>query len=220
MRYLIVALFLALPAFAQTGGLTTKIELAKRLSHPEFASFLKVEADDIREEYAAEATGAATWRLTIRDKIQFHSSDYAAVLRRIEARTDVTELWVSPYVWSAAEGFVRLDHFFSEGEARDEALILISHKLREGIRQKVWSGNIAGPWRERVAQATNPDVAVLANYTLAKGTKPGQAAGITFHFNPGEIAPDGPIALTLPQTLFAEWLNGEGRRVFAGQLTQ
>ena len=72
-----------------------------------------------------------------------------------------------------------------------------------------------------VEQATSPDVAVLSNFTLARGTVPGKAAGLTFHFSPKEIAPQGRAqALTIPLSPFAKWLNADGRALFGGALTR
>ena len=80
--------------------------------------------------------------------------------------------------------------------------------------------SISADWRDDLLAATNPDTVVLSNFTLARSTEAGKAAGLSFHFNPGEVAPgDRPETMTLPHAIFAEWLNDEGRALFGGDLS-
>ena len=103
---------------------------------------------------------------------------------------------------------------------REEALIAIAFRLKVGIAETIWGRKPPPDWSPLVEQATSPDVAVLSNFTLARGTAPGKAAGLTFHFSPKEISPAGrPQALTIPRSLFQVWLNADGRALFGGELS-
>lgn len=229
MRHLLAAALaaaLALPAAAETirasGPLTSTVTLAEGLSaHPGFAGFLRGEALAIRDDYAARARDAGGgWALELTDRLTFVNENYASVLRHITRRATAGRVRsVEALTWGGGD-FVRLDAWFDPGPARDEALAAIAYRIRKGIRDHIWKRAIPASWRDELLAATNPDTVVLPNFTLAPSTVPGKAAGLSFHFNPGEIAPgDRPETLTLPYALFAGWLNPAGRALFGGELS-
>lgn len=218
----------ALPAGAETltsstGRLDARLALSDALAaHPRLSGFLRAEALAIRDDYAdyaAAEAGAGRWRVVVEDSATFVSPAYASVLRRVEIDTGAArDVFVEPLTWDAGAGdFIRLDAFFDAGEARDEALIAISRHVREAIRTEIWGGAVEGVWGPIVAQATMPDAAVMANFTLTE-TGGGRAAGLRFHFNPEEVAPGARKvrAVDAPAAVFAEWLNQRGRALFAG----
>ena len=136
-----------------------------------------------------------------RDRLERGAADLGAARRytQIEALT-----------WDeAANDFIRLDHFFDLGRRRDEALIAISHHVREAIKNAVWRGSVSAAYQPLVLQATNPDPAVLANFTI-------EGDALAFHYSPREIAPldvGAPVVRT-PLSVFAAWLNANGRAAF------
>lgn len=198
----------ALPAATitdQRGGTTIQMTLADLPGHPSFQSFLREDAAAIADDYAVE--GAR--RVDVVERITQSDARFASVLRRIEADIGGKEpnIYVEASVWDdSAADFVRLDALFDAGTSRDEALIVISRHLRETIRKRVWNGKINPAYLPLVEQATNPDPAVMANFTLENG-------GIAFHYSPYEIAPYavGPVSILVPKSLFGTWLNGTGR---------
>lgn len=238
MRHFLVRHFLApcliafaLPAAAEVlrdddGRVTSVITLSDELTtHPELAGFLRDEALAIREDAAltAKEDGKSGWTVEIADRAKLITPAYASILRTVTMRQgNFGSQTVEALNWDAgAQDFFRLDRFFAEGPQREEALIAIAFRLKEGIAENIWGRKVPPTWNPMVEQATSPDVAVLSNFTLAPGTAPGKAAGLTFHFSPKEIAPAGRAqALTIPLSLFAQWLNADGRAVFGSALTR
>lgn len=221
----------ALPAAAEVlraddGRVTSVVTLSDDLAaHPEFAGFLRDEALAIREDAAltAKEEGKAGWIVEITDTAKLVTPAYASILRTVTIRQgNFGSQTVEALNWDRnAQDFFRLDRFFSEGQQREEALIAIAFRLKEGIAENIWGRKVPPTWNPMVEQATSPDVAVLSNFTLAPGTAPGKAAGLTFHFSPKEIAPAGRAqALTIPLSLFEGWLNPDGRALFGGALTR
>ncbi len=233
MRHFL-ALFLiaiALPSAAETlraddGRVASVLTLSDELAaHPGFAGFLRDEALAIREDMSltAEEDGKSGWIVEIKDDARLTTPAYASVLRSVVMRQgNFGTKTLEALNWdAAAQDFFRLDRFFAEGQQREEALIAIAFRLKEGIAEDIWGRKVPPEWNPMVEQATSPDVAVLSNFTLAPGTAPGKAAGLTFHFSPKEIAPAGKSqALTIPLSLFQQWLNADGRAVFGGALTR
>lgn len=233
MRHFIVFCLIAfaLPAGAETlradgGRVASVVTLSDDLAaHPTFAAFLRDEAVAIREDatLTAEEDGKSGWIVEIKDNARLTTPAYASVLRTVTMRQgNFGSQTVEALNWdAAAQDFFRLDRFFAEGQQREEALIAIAFRLKEGIAENIWGRKVAPTWNPMVEQATSPDVAVLSNFTLAPGTAPGKAAGLTFHFSPKEIAPAGRAqALTIPLSLFQQWLNADGQAVFGGSLTR
>ena len=231
MRHFLPLIFIALvlPAAAETlrtddGRVVTVIELSDELTtHQGFAGFLRDEAMAIREDAAltAEEDGKSGWTVEIADDAKLVAPAYASVLRTITMRQgDFGTQSVEALNWDAAAGdFFRLDRFFDPGQMREEALIAIAFRLKVGIAENIWGRKVPPDWNPLVEQATSPDVAVLSNFTLAPGTVPGKAAGLTFHFSPKEVSPQGRSqALTIPLSLFEQWLNADGRALFGGKL--
>lgn len=181
MRALCLALLVAGPAAA-----------ADLPAFPAFAAFLEAEAEGARADFP----GAE-----IADETRFAGRGHASVLRLIRAGGHV---FVEAQTWDAA-GPVRLDRFFDEGRARDEALIVIATHLRAELARRF--GRDPGG-REA---ATAPDAAVLSNFTVLPG-----AAGLAFHFGPGEVAPEaaGPVEVAAPRALFVAWLNPAAAALF------
>ena len=220
---------LALPSAAETlraddGRVSSVIQLSDTAAgHPGFATFLRDEALAIREDTALTAAedDRSGWTVEITDRADLVTDSYASVLRSVIMRQgNFGSQTIEALNWDAqAQDFFRLDKFFDEGEPREDALIAIAFRLKEGIAETIWGRKVPPEWNPLVEQATSPDVAVLSNFTLAPGTIPGKAAGLTFHFSPKEIAPAGkPQALTIPLRLFTRWLNADGRAVFGGEL--
>lgn len=231
MRHYLTAFLIvfALPALAETmrtddGRVKTVIQLDEGLeAHPGLAAFLRDEALAIREDAAltAEEDGKSGWTVEIADDAKLVAPAYASVLRTITMRQgDFGTQSVEALNWDAAAGdFFRLDRFFDPGQMREEALIAIAFRLKVGIAENIWGRKVPSDWNPLVEQATSPDVAVLSNFTLAPGTVPGKAAGLTFHFSPKEVSPQGRSqALTIPLSLFVKWLNADGRALFGGAL--
>ncbi|MDG1369040.1 MAG: hypothetical protein P8Q48_02145 [Paracoccaceae bacterium] len=226
-----ICLIAALPVSAETlrtddGRVTTVVQLSDDLSaHPGFAAFLRDEALAIREDAAltAEEDDKTGWTVEITDQAGLITPAYASVLRKVTTRKgNFGFQTVEALNWDAEAGdFFRLDRFFADGQMREEALIAIAFRLKVGIAKDIWGRKVPSEWNPMVEQATSPDVAVLSNFTLARGTVPGKAAGLTFHFSPKEIAPQGRAqALTIPLSPFAKWLNDDGRALFGGALTR
>lgn len=220
---------LALPSAAETlraddGRVSSVIQLSDAATgHPGFATFLRDEALAIREDAALTAAedDRSGWTVEITDRADLVTDSYASVLRSVTMRQgNFGSQTIEALNWDAqAQDFFRLDKFFDEGEPREDALIAIAFRLKEGIAETIWGRKVPPEWNPLVEQATSPDVAVLSNFTLAPGTIPGKAAGLTFHFSPKEIASAGkPQALTIPLSLFTRWLNADGRAVFGGEL--
>lgn len=222
---------LALPGAAETlraddGRVASVLMLSDDLAaHPSFAGFLREEALAIREDatLTAEEDGKSGWIVEVADAAKLVTPAYASILRTVTMRQGkFGSQTVEALNWdAAAQDFFRLDRFFAEGQHREEALIAIAFRLKEGIAKTIWGQKVPPTWNPMVEQATSPDIAVLSNFTLAPGTAPGKAAGLTFHFSPKEIAPAGKSqALTIPLSLFATWLNADGKAVFGGSLTR
>lgn len=222
---------LALPSAAETlraddGRVASVMQLSDDLTaFPIFAAFLRDEALAIREDAAltAEEDGKSGWVVEISDDARLITPAHASVLRTVTMRQgNFGTQTLEALNWdAAAQDFFRLDRFFTEGQQREEALIAIAFRLKEGIAEDIWGRKVPPEWNPMVEQATSPDVAVLSNFTLAPGTAPGKAAGLTFHFSPKEISPAGKSqALTIPLSLFQQWLNANGRAVFGGSLTR
>lgn len=233
MRHFLILCLIAfaLPSTAETlraddGRVASVIELSDDLAaYPVFAAFLRDEALAIREDAAltAEEDGKSGSIVEITDEAAVTTPAFASVLRTVTMRTgNIGTRTLEALNWdTAAQDFFRLDRFFAEGKQREEALIAIAFRLKEGIAKNIWGRKVPPEWNPMVEQATSPDVAVLSNFTLAPGTAPGKAAGLTFHFSPKEIAPTGKSqALTIPLSLFENWLNADGRAVFGGSLTR
>ena len=233
MRHFLVLclLALALPAAAETlrtddGRVATVIELSDALAaHSGFSAFLREEALAIREDAAltAEEDGKAGWKVEITDTAWLTTPAFASVLRTVTMRKgNFGSQTVEALNWdAAANDFFRLDRFFDAGTQHEEALIAIAFRLKEGIAENIWGRKVPPEWNPLVEQATSPDVAVLSNFTLAPGSAPGKAAGLTFHFSPKEIAPAGRAqVLTIPLSLFRQWLNADGQALFGGSLTR
>ena len=207
------------------GRVATVIELSDSLApHPALSAFLRDEALAIREEamLTAAEDGASGWTLEITDSVSLATPAFASVLRSVTMRQgNFGSTTVEALNWDAeAQDFIRLDRFFDEGRMREEALIAIAFRLKVDIAETIWGRKPPPDWSPLVEQATSPDVAVLSNFTLARGTAPGKAAGLTFHFSPKEISPAGrPQALTIPRSLFQVWLNADGRALFGGELS-
>ncbi len=221
----------ALPAAAEVlraddGRVASVITLSEELAaHPEFASFLRDEALAIREDaaLAAEEDGKSGWTVEITDTATLVTQTYASIRRTVTMRQgNFGSQTVEALNWHRGkQDFVRLDRFFAEGAQREEALIAIAFRLKEGVAENIWGRKVPPSWNPMVEQATSPDVAVLSNFTLAPGTTSGKAAGLTFHFSPKEIAPAGRVqALTIPLSLFRQWLNADGQALFGGSLTR
>lgn len=222
-------LTLAPPLAAETlttddGRVTAVISLSDALDpHPSFATFLREEALAIREDAALTAAedDRSGWTVEITDSPSLVTAAYASVLRKVTMRQgNFGSQTVEALNWnSGAQDFFRLDQFFDAGQPREDALIAIAFRLKEGIAKNIWGRKVPPDWNPMVEQATSPDLAVLSNFTLAPSDIPGKAAGLTFHFSPKEIAPAGRSqALTIPLSLFSQWLNAEGRAVFGGAL--
>jgi hypothetical protein len=200
---------LALPLAAETvterlGATEVTTTLARLPGHPSFQAFLQEDGAAIADDYAAD--NART--VQIEDRVTQKGPRFASVLRRIQADLGGAHpnTYLEALVWDdSTQDFVRLDAFFDPGAPRDEALIVISRYLRETIRTKVWSGKIDPIFLPLVEQATNPDPAVMSNFTL-------EASGLAFHFSPYEVAPysAGPISILVPRREFAAWLNTTG----------
>jgi len=233
MRHFLILCLIAfaVPAAAETlraddGRVASVVELSGDLApYPVFAAFLRDEALAIREDagLTAQEDGTTGWIVEISDTAKLVTPTYASLLRTVTMRQgDFGSRTVEALNWDvAAQDFFRLDRFFAEGQPREEALIAIAFRLKEGIAENIWGRKVPPTWNPMVEQATSPDVAVLSNFTLAPGTAPGKAAGLTFHFSPKEIAPAGKAqALTIPLSLFQQWLNADGRAVFGGTLTR
>ena len=225
----LILIVVALPSLAETmrtddGRVNTVIQLGEGLqTHPGFAAFLRDEALAIRDDAALTAAedGESGWIVEIIDDARLVTPAYASVLRSVTMRTgNFGSISLEALNWdAAAQDFFRLDRFFDAGQPREEALIAIAFRLKVGIAENIWGRKVPPEWNPMVEQATSPDVAVLSNFTLAPGTVPGKAAGLTFHFSPKEIAPAGRVqALTIPLSLFEGWLNAEGRKLFGGAL--
>ncbi|MEM7546152.1 MAG: RsiV family protein [Pseudomonadota bacterium] len=190
----------------QRGSTAVELELADLAAHPGFAAFLRDDAMAIADDYAAENARS----VRVIDRITRTDGRFASVLRRSEADLGkpVANIYVEALVWDGnAEDLIRLDAFFDVGEPRDEALILISRHLRQMIGARVWGGKVDIAYVPLVEQATNPDPAVMANFTLEPG-------GLAFHYSPFEIAPlkAGQVSILVPKDIFAPWLNETGRR--------
>ena len=187
-----------------------------------FDAFLADEAAAIRatmEEIAIDGGGKI--QTTLKDVETFRGGGYFSILRSIETRRagDGAAL-VEPMVWSESAGdLASLDAWFTPGAARDEALSTIAIALRRGVAVNVWGGRVPNAWALKVREATEPDGAILSNFTLAAGDQAGKAAGLSFHYAPGEVSDSGrAVTLTLPHDRFARWLNGAGRALFGGAL--
>lgn len=226
LALLLACLLAAPPAAAETlrserDGLVSALVLSDDLAaHPEFAGFLRGEALAIRDNYARRAPAAA--RLELTDRATFVSAEYASVRRDILRRTAKEDIvTVEALTWDArARNFARLDAWFDAGAPLDEALGAISFRLRKGVQDRLFAGSLPPDWRVPLIAATAPDTAVLSNFTLAASDASGRAAGLSFHFNPREVAPgDDPVTLTLPWRVFAAWLNPRGRALFGGELS-
>lgn len=209
----IIAAF-TLSAAAETirstqGGTPIEITLSDGLSaYPLFRTFLRSDAEAAASDLAAE--GAR--RVSVSDEAVFARGRFASVRREITADLGGAQPYrqIEGLTWDRdAQDFVRLDAFFDAGQQRDDALIAISHHLRETIKLRVWGGGVAGPYQPLVLQATNPDAAVLSNFTLSRG-------GLAFHYSPREIAPlsRGAPTVTTPLSIFSAFLNAEGRAAF------
>ena len=209
------AVLAALPASAEVvnksvGGMKARFDFADGLAgFNTIDTFLRLDAMETAEDYAAEK--ALGFRLT--DRATRRDGRYVSVLRRTEADIGGAQpnIYVTAFAWdTATQDFIRLDHFFDPGAARDEALIAISHHLRTQIRQRIWGGKPAPAFLPLIEQATNPDAAVLSNFTM------NGAAGLTFHYSPYEVAPyaRGAIAVDVPTSVFSAWLNAQGREAF------
>lgn len=209
------AVLAALPASAEivnksVGGMNARFDFADGLAgFNTIDTFLRLDAIETAEDYAAE--DARGFRLT--DRATRRDERYVSVVRRTEADLGGAHpnVYVTAFAWDAeARDFIRLDHFFEPGAARDEALIAISHHLRSEIRKGIWGGKPAPAFLPLIEQATNPDAAVLSNFTMNGAT------GLTFHYSPYEIAPyaKGAIAIDVPAGVFSAWLNDEGREAF------
>lgn len=220
---------LALPAAAEMlraddGRVASVVELSDDLAaHPDFAAFLREEALAIREDATLTAVedDRSGWTVEIFDRADLVTPAYASVRRSVTIRQgNFGSQTIEALNWDAAsQDFFRLDRFLDEGEKREEALIAIAFRLKVGIAEDIWGRKVPPEWNPMVEQATSPDVAVLSNFTLAPGTAPGKAAGLTFHFSPKEISPQGRAqALTIPLSLFEGWLNAEGRALFGGAI--
>lgn len=178
-------------------------------AYPALDVFLRSDARTAAANVAAE--GAR--RFEINDQAAIAGGRYVSVLRRTEADLGGAHpnAYVEALVWDGAtRDFVRLDAFFDAGEPRDEALIAISHHLREAIAAEVWRSEIPPAFEPLVMQATNPDAVVLSNFTISS------AGELAFHYSPYEIAPyaKGAVSLAVPDFVFAPWLNETGRAVF------
>ncbi|MEL7464679.1 MAG: RsiV family protein [Pseudomonadota bacterium] len=220
MRRFSLALALAAPAFfaplasAETirmteGGTTAEIVLSDAAAaYPTFALFLRDDAEAAVFDLAAE--GART--VTVRDRATVAGERFTSIRREVEADLGAASAYrqIDALTWDReAQDFVRLDAFFDAGASRDEALIAISHHVREAIKALVWGGAVDGVYQPLVLQATNPDPAVLANFTLGR-------SGLTFHYSPREIAPlaKGAPSISVPRAVFEAFLNAAGREAF------
>lgn len=176
---------------------------------PEFDAFLREDA----ETAARNVAGEGARRVAIVDQAAVRGGRYVSVLRRTEADLGGASpnIQLEALVWDgAAKDLVRLDAFFDAGAPRDEALIAISHHLREAIKADLWAGKVPIEFEPLVMQATNPDAVVLSNFTIS-------SAGIlAFHYSPYEVAPydKGPVSIEVPGHVFAPWLNAAGRAAF------
>lgn len=189
----------------QRGKTAIRLELASVPPHSEFARFLREDAAAIADDYVAEEARA----VVVTERVTKIGQRFASVLRTSEADLGATNrnIYLEALVWDGATSdFVRLDTFFDAGEPRDEGLILISRHLREVIRTRVWGGKVEPLYLPLVEQATNPDPAVLSNFTLEIG-------GLAFHYSPFEVAPyeKGPISILVPRDIYAAWLNEAGK---------
>lgn len=212
---LFIAAPLAGPATAETvrdrvGQTEITLNFADAVAaYPEFDAFLRADARTAAQNLAAE--GAP--RFSVTDQAAVRAGRYVSVLRRWEEDLGGAHphTRLEALVWdAAAKDFARLDDFFDAGEPRDEALIAISHYLRETIKADVWRGSPPIEFEPLIAQATNPDAVVLSNFTISS------AGGLAFHYSPYEVAPyaRGAISIELPTTVFGPWLNETGRLVF------
>ena len=185
---LLLGLLAAAPAAAEGLG-----------GFPAFAAFLAAEREGAKADLEAAGAGPVGFS----DEARGAFGGYASHLRIIRARGAV---FVEAATWDGA-GPVRLDRFFEEGAARDEALAAISAHLRALMEREFGPAPEFGPRM----QATAPDVAVLSNFTLLEG-----GAGLAFHFAPGEVAPEGagPVEARVPSSRFAPHLNAAGRALF------
>ena len=177
-------------------------------AYPTFALFLRDDAEAAIGDLAAE--GARS--VSVRDRATVAGGRFASIRREVTADLGAASAYrqIEALTWDrAAQDFVRLDAFFDAGSDRDEALIAISHHVREAIKALVWGGAVDGVYQALVLQATNPDPAVLSNFTLAR-------SGLTFHFSPREIAPlsKGAPSVSVPLSLFEPFLNATGREAF------
>ena len=215
MRFAIFALILmTTPAMAETitrteAGTAVEIRLSDDLAaFPAFAAFLRSDAEAVVGDFVAEGAG----RVGVRDRAVRRNARFASVLREVVADIGGAAPYrrIEAMTWDrAAQDFVRLDAFFDRGEARDEALIAISHHLREAISARVWAGAVDAAYKPLVLQATNPDPAVLSNFVLSD-------EGLAFYYSPREIAPlaKGAPAISAPLALFRAWLNPTGLAAF------
>ncbi|MEO1611889.1 MAG: RsiV family protein [Pseudomonadota bacterium] len=209
-----LALVTASGASAETiryseGGTVAEIALSDAVAaYPTLTLFLRDDAEAAVADLAAE--GARS--VAVRDRATAAGGRFASIRREVTADLGAASDYrqIEALTWDReAQDFARLDAFFDAGSARDEALIAISHHLREAIKAQVWGGTIDAVFQPLVLQATNPDPAVLANFTL-------DGRGLTFHFSPREIAPlaKGAPSISVPLSLFAPFLNGTGREAF------
>ncbi len=187
------------------GGADVRMTLADLPAHPAFEAFLRDDADAIANNYAADNAR----EVIVEERITRADARFASVLRRTMADLGGAHpnTYLEALVWDASVAdFIRLDAFFDAGAPRDEALITISRHLREVIRKRVWNGTIDPIFLPLVEQATNPDPAVMANFTLEDG-------GIAFHYSPYEVAPyaAGPVSIMVPVAVFSQWMNGTGQ---------
>lgn len=213
MRFLLIVLCLAAaPAAAETlrlspNGAPATLSLADGLTaHPAFAAFLKEDAVAYAED--AGADGARSFKLE--DRVTRATADAASVLRRTETDLGARNpaIFVEALVWGVRENdFIRLDAFFDAGAPRDEALTAISQHLRETAGRRIWGGKPPAAYNTLLWQATNPDPAVLANFTIEPN------GALAFHYSPKEIAPyeKGPISILTPPRVFEAFLNERGR---------
>jgi hypothetical protein len=234
LRVVVLLAALAFPAAAGTlideagADLAVLVTLSPETERePALRAFLAEEAEAFAEQTRAEAAEARrgnpavpVWRLRIEDRDRFASPEFLSVVRtiRIDAGTGAT-LLVEPVTLDRRGGdFVALDGLLA-GPAGGRALEAIAKDLRRLIVDRVHGGTLAPEWRAAVLGATQPDVAVLQAFSLARSTLPGRIGGLAFHFSPGEVAPaaQGAVEVAVPAAVFAAGLRPALAPLFGGE---
>ena len=193
---------------------------------PDFAAFLKAEAEDalfIARDEAAIARAAAQKAgapfrphgFALIEDMRAAAPGFVSVLRATRRATGGTEsaVWLDSMVWDVArKDIVTLGRFFPPTREGVRGLEVLVKALKADLQAR------PGLWPKRIAMATVVDPAALQFFTLERSTQGGRIGGIGFHFAPAELGPKalGSQHVIIPQSLFRHGVDPELRPLFAG----